>query len=66
MDRCCIALDEMKIADSTLIVLSSDNGGYLEPGANNGNLRDGKGSMYEGGPVFQRLFVGQSKSNPVR
>ncbi len=37
------------IAENTLIVFVSDNGGYLKVGANNGNLRDGKEDMYEGG-----------------
>lgn len=35
--------------ENTLIIFTSDNGGSLKLGANNGNLRDGKGSMYEGG-----------------
>ena len=34
---------------NTLIVFVSDNGGQLNVGANNGGLRDGKQSMYEGG-----------------
>ena len=42
-------LDETKIAQDTLVVFSSDNGGDLGPGANNGKLRAGKGTMYEGG-----------------
>jgi arylsulfatase A-like enzyme len=36
-------------AENTLVVFTSDNGGQLSAGANNGPLRDGKGSMYEGG-----------------
>lgn len=35
--------------ENTLIVFTSDNGGQLNVGANNGPLRDGKQSMYEGG-----------------
>lgn len=34
---------------STLVLFSSDNGGQLNVGANNGPLRDGKQSVYEGG-----------------
>lgn len=42
-------LDECGFSDNTLVVFSSDNGGQLEAGANNGPLRDGKQSVYEGG-----------------
>ncbi|MCL2709474.1 MAG: sulfatase-like hydrolase/transferase [Planctomycetaceae bacterium] len=42
-------LDEMNIAENTLVVFTSDNGGAPGVGGNNGNLRNGKGSMYEGG-----------------
>ena len=35
--------------ENTLIVFTSDNGGHLPSKANNGPLRDGKQSMYEGG-----------------
>lgn len=33
----------------TIVLFSSDNGGQLSVGANNGPLRDGKQSVYEGG-----------------
>ncbi len=49
------SLKENKLYENTVIVFVSDNGGQLEMGANNGPLRDGKGSMYEGGlkiPAF--------------
>lgn len=36
-------------AQNTIIVFTSDNGGQLNVGANNGALRDGKQSVYEGG-----------------
>ena len=35
--------------NNTMIIFSSDNGGHLPSKANNGPLRDGKQSMYEGG-----------------
>ncbi|MHA8059185.1 sulfatase family protein [Aquirufa nivalisilvae] len=35
--------------ENTIIVFTSDNGGHLPDLANNGELRDGKQSMYEGG-----------------
>ena len=35
--------------ENTIIVFTSDNGGQLNMGANNGPLRDGKQSVYEGG-----------------
>ncbi|MEQ9443885.1 MAG: sulfatase [Cyclobacteriaceae bacterium] len=43
------ALKESGQYENTLIVFSSDNGGHLPSMANNGPLRDGKQSMYEGG-----------------
>lgn len=43
------ALKESGQYENTLIVFSSDNGGHLPSEANNGPVRDGKGSMYEGG-----------------
>ncbi|MCA9175203.1 MAG: sulfatase-like hydrolase/transferase [Planctomycetales bacterium] len=42
-------LEETGLAKNTLILFTSDNGGQIEVGANNGELRDGKQSMYEGG-----------------
>ena len=43
------ALRETGAYENTLLVFSSDNGGDLPQAASNGALRDGKGSMYEGG-----------------
>jgi len=43
------ALKETGQSDNTLVVFTSDNGGQLSVGANNGPLRAGKGDMYEGG-----------------
>jgi len=36
-------------AENTIVVFTSDNGGSLGHGGTNGPLRDGKGSVYEGG-----------------
>jgi len=43
------ALKDSGQYENTLIIFSSDNGGHLPSKANNGPLRDGKQSMYEGG-----------------
>jgi arylsulfatase A-like enzyme len=42
-------LDSTGLAANTLVIFSSDNGGDLASGANNGSWRGGKGQMYEGG-----------------
>jgi len=42
-------LEQTGLAKNTLVVFTSDNGGQLNAGANNGTLRDGKQSVYEGG-----------------
>jgi arylsulfatase A-like enzyme len=47
--RVLACLDECGFADDTLVIFTSDNGGQLDVGANNGPLRNGKQSMYEGG-----------------
>ncbi|MEI6713886.1 MAG: sulfatase-like hydrolase/transferase [Verrucomicrobiota bacterium] len=42
-------LDKLHLSDNTLVIFTSDNGGYLPSGANNGPWRSGKTHMYEGG-----------------
>ena len=42
-------LDQLKLADNTLIFFTSDNGGILSYGATNGPYRSEKQHMYEGG-----------------
>ncbi len=42
-------LDDEGLSDDTLVFFMSDNGGGLRLGADNGDLRGGKGSPWEGG-----------------
>ena len=42
-------LESSGLANNTLVVFTSDNGGILANGANNGPWRSGKQHMYEGG-----------------
>ena len=64
-------LDELKIADRTMIIFTSDNGGLQGP-TNNQPLRSGKGYAYEGGirvPLIVRwpgvVKPGSESSVPV-
>lgn len=43
------ALDRLKLSDNTLVLFTSDNGGKLLHGANNGPWREGKEHVYDGG-----------------
>ena len=43
------ALKDAGISDNTLVIFTSDNGGQLNVGANNGPLNGSKGQMDEGG-----------------
>jgi arylsulfatase A-like enzyme len=51
------ALRETGLEKNTLVIFTSDNGGQLSVGANNGPLRDGKQSMYEGGIKVPAIAV---------
>lgn len=42
-------LEQQGLADSTIVWYFSDNGGQLSQGSSNGDLRDQKGTTYEGG-----------------
>jgi arylsulfatase A-like enzyme len=42
-------LDRLKLAENTIVMFTSDNGGVLREGANNGPWRSEKTHMYEGG-----------------
>ena len=43
------SLKDTGLADNTIVVFMSDNGGNLEAGASNGKLKGSKGSAFEGG-----------------
>ncbi|HET6323501.1 MAG TPA: sulfatase-like hydrolase/transferase [Planctomycetaceae bacterium] len=47
--RVLTALAEAQLDKNCFVIFTSDNGGPLDFGALNDKLRDGKGSMYEGG-----------------
>eukprot|EP00903_Cladosiphon_okamuranus_P004290 g4288.t1 len=51
------ALESEGILHNTIVVFSSDNGGATGLGADNGDLRRGKGSMYEGGTRVPGLIM---------
>jgi len=51
----CAVLDELKLADNTVVLFTGDNGGLL-PVTNNAPLRSGKGYPYEGG-IREPLLV---------
>ena len=57
-------LEETQQAANTLVIFSSDNGGQLNVGANNGARRDGKQSMYEGGLRVPTCVVWPGKVKP--
>ncbi len=52
--RVLAKIDELGLAENTIVVFTSDNGGYIndwqgKPVTSNAPLRSGKGSAYEGG-----------------
>lgn len=48
--RILAKLEEQGLSDNTMIILTGDNGGLIRGGlTSNAPLRDGKGSVYEGG-----------------
>src|SRR5437588_8267230 len=75
--RVMALLDELKLADNTVLIFSSDNGGvggYVREGIKQGGdvtdnapLRSGKGSLYEGGVRVPYVFrwPGQIPSGTV-
>jgi len=72
--RVMATLDELKLAENTLVIYSSDNGGvggYIEAGVSakegitdNAPLRGGKGMLYEGGVRVPFIFRWTGKIKP--
>ncbi|AMX04177.1 sulfatase [Microbulbifer thermotolerans] len=58
------ALSKTDQLDNTLIIFLSDNGGKLTQGASNFPLREGKGSVYEGGFRSPMLMYWPGKITP--
>ena len=58
------ALKDAGVSDNTLVIFTSDNGGQLNVGANNGTLRAGKQDMYEGGIRVPMCAVWPGKIQP--
>lgn len=50
------ALQETRLAENTVLIFFSDNGGQVEEGASNWPLRGWKGSLWEGG-VRSQAFI---------
>src|SRR5262245_41841576 len=82
MDDCVALLlrklDELGLADNTIVIFTSDNGGLhvlegaLTPATYNGVFRGGKGFLYEGGvriPLIvrwpDRIPAGRTEDTPV-
>ena len=66
MGRILAVLEELKLAENTIVIFTSDNGGLIGP-TNNTPLRSGKGYPYEGGirvPLIVR-WPGHVKSGSV-
>ncbi len=58
------ALEKNGIAEDTLVVFASDNGGLLRVGASNGSLKGGKQNMSEGGIRVPACAVWPGKITP--
>ena len=58
------ALHENGFHDNTLVMFVSDNGGQLNVGADNGPLREGKGTVYEGGIRVPAIASWPGHSSP--
>jgi arylsulfatase A-like enzyme len=58
------ALEQLGLAENTIIIFTSDNGGSLPHGASNGILRGGKQDMYQGGIKIPAAIVWKGKIKP--
>jgi len=58
------SLKKNGLYNNTFTIFTSDNGGQTGVGANNGPLRAGKGTMYEGGIRVPACFVWPNKIQP--
>ena len=58
------ALKQAGLSNNTLVIFTSDNGGQLAVGANNGPLRAGKQDMYEGGIRVPMCAVWPARIKP--
>lgn len=58
-------LKKTGLAEKTLVIFTSDNGGQVEVGANNGPWRDGKQSMYQGGLLVPGCAVWPGHIRPA-
>ncbi len=59
------ALKQSGLNNNTLVIFTSDNGGQLNVGANNGPLRAGKQDMYEGGIRVPMCAVWPNRISPA-
>ena len=58
------ALKQSGLNNNTLVIFTSDNGGQLNVGANNGPLKAGKQDMYEGGIRVPMCAVWPNRIKP--
>ena len=71
VEQIVAALERLNLADNTLVIFTSDNGGYLNYGekfhniSSNGPLRGQKGTVYEGGHRVPMIFYWPKKIKPA-
>jgi arylsulfatase A-like enzyme len=58
------ALEDLQLKENTLVIFTSDNGGKLSFGADNGPLRSDKTHVYEGGLKVCTSFTWPGKIKP--